>query len=180
MLSRITDFEIKRLDMDNLPDELYTFADTCAEQGMQNNISVAAMKIGKWGNEAWWCTWADGKIISISGCHQMDQYEKGCWRLMVRTATLLEYRGRAPGSIRTIRTDFNWGHVLPYQVNYAVLQGATKVVFTTNSDSDGDKNSLRTNRVVRKVLEPQGLVKLDAQDVEIFYTRQNVWEIIIS
>jgi hypothetical protein len=158
--------------------EIFTFVDECKAQGMKNNESVAAMKIGRWGNEAWWCTWINGKIVSISGCHNYDAYEKDCWRLMVRTATLKEYRGRAPGNFRQIKNDFNWGFVLPYQKEYALANGAKRLIFTTNSNSTGDSNSLRTNSTVARVLEPQGLVKLLATDADVFYTKQNVWEIL--
>lgn len=97
---------------------------------------------------------------------------------MVRTATLKPYRGRAPGNVKQIRNDFNWGHVLPYQIDHARHNGAKRLVFTTNSDSGGDINSFRTNRVVAKALVQQGLVKLIASDVEIYSTKQNVWEIL--
>lgn len=98
---------------------------------------------------------------------------------MVRTATLKEYRGKAPGSPRKMHNDFNWGHILPYQVEHARKHGAKKLIFTTNSDSNGDLNSLRTNRAVSKAFEPQGLVKLIEKDATVFYTKQNVWEILI-
>ena len=145
---------------------------------MKNNSSIEAMKFGKWKFESWWCTYVEQKIISISGMHYFDELEKDCWRLMVRTGTLKEYRGKAPGNFRQIKNDFNWGHILPHQINYAKSQNCKKMVFTTNSSVDGDANSLRTNRVVNKVLEPQGLVKLLQKDVIIFNTKQNVWEII--
>lgn len=145
---------------------------------MTNNASVAAMKIGKWGKEAWWATWYNGAIISISGCHEFNNFEQDCWRLMVRTATLKEYRGRAPGSIKKIHTDFNWGHILPFQIDYAKSCGASKLVFTTNSSSSGDRNSFRTNAVVSNILVKQGLVRLIAADVDIYYTKQNVWEVL--
>ena len=91
MLSRITDFEIKELNINSVPNKLFTFANQCKAQGMENNKSIDAMKIGRWGNEAWWYTYTDDKIVSISGCHSYDTYEKDCWRLMVRTATLKEW-----------------------------------------------------------------------------------------
>lgn len=181
MLSRIYDFEIKQLDISSLPLEFHLFTKKCEEQGMKNNISSSAMKIGKWSDdEAWWCTWYKGEIISISGCHRFFNFMPGCWRLMVRTATLNEYRGRAPGSIKDIKTDFNWGHILEHQVAHANSHGASKLVFSTNSDENGDANSYRTNRVVKNVLEPRGLVKLLESNVEIFYTKQNIWEIMLD
>lgn len=178
MLSRITDFEIKLLNINDIPAELFTFAECCKLQNMKNNDSISSMKIGKWGVEAWWCTWVDNKIISISGCHKFDTYEVDCWRLMVRTATLKEYRGRAPGNFRQIKNDFNWGFILPYQIEYARSKGAKRLIFTTNCNVEGDSNSYRTNKVISNVLEPQGLVKLLQSNVEIYYTKQNVWEII--
>lgn len=146
---------------------------------MKNNDSIQSMKLGRWGDEAWWCTWVNNQIVSISGCHKFDAYEFDCWRLMVRTATLKEFRGRAPGNFRQIKNDFNWGHILPYQITHAKSRGAKKIVFTTNCDTSGDKNSYRTNRIVSKVLEPQGLVKLLESNVNVFHTKQNIWEITI-
>lgn len=137
------------------------------------------MKLGKWKNENWWTTWVNDQIVSISGCHQFSEYKENCWRLMVRTATLKEFRGKAPGNFRQIKNDFNWGFILPYQIDYAKSQGAKTLVFTTNSDLNGDFNSLRTDKTIRTILEPQGLVKLIDENVNIFYTKQNVWEIIV-
>lgn len=154
------------------------FAEKASAQGMTNNSSISAMKIGKWGNEAWWTTWYNDAIISISGCHEFNNFEQDCWRLMVRTATLKEYRGRAPGSVKKIHNDFNWGHILPYQIEYAKYKGAKRLVFTTNSSVQGESNSFRTNRIVSSVLVKQGLVKLIASNIDIFYTKQNVWEVL--
>lgn len=177
MLSPIENFEIKPLDIENLPKQLFIFMKKCDDQGMKNNISVEAMKFGKWDNDAWWCTWVDNRIVSICGAHRWNEFEPDCWRLMVRTATLKEFRGKAPGNYRQIKNDFNWGFILPYQIEHAKKNGAKKIVFTTNSDSLGDANSLRTNRAVANVLEPQGLVSLIQKDADVFHTKQNIWEI---
>jgi len=171
-------FKIRRLYVDNLPSEIYDFMKSCAEQGLENNVSEASMKFGKWKDEAWWCTWVDNKIVSISGCHAFDDYIPDSYRVCLRTATLKEYRGKAPGSIKKMHNDFNWGHILPYQIEYAKSKGAKRIVFTTNSEVDKSPNSFRTNKVVEKVFIPQGLCKLVEKDVEVFYTKQNIWEVI--
>ena len=176
MLSRITDFEIKELNINIVPNKLFTFANQCKAQGMENNKSIDAMKIGRWGNEAWWYTYTDNKIVSISGCHSYDTYEKDCWRLMVRTATLKEYRARAPGDFRVMKNDFNWGFILPYQIAHARKHGAKKLIFTTNVS--GDSGSVRMNEFVAKILAPARLCKLIEANANIFYTTQNVWEIL--
>lgn len=177
--SIVEDFTIQRLDMNNLPPELFTFMEKAKEQQMMNNVSLAAMKMGKWGeNEAWWVVWADNQIISISGCHHLNVLEEGCWRLMLRAATLREYRGRAPGAIKNLCNDFNFGHIRHYQTPYARSQGAKRVVFTTNSDQHGDPKSFRTNRAVSGGMVKSGVIRLYAKDVEIYSTKQNVWEIL--
>ena len=79
-----------------------------------------------------------------------------------------------------MHNDFNWGHILSYQVDYAARNGAKKMYFTTNSDSDGDTNSLRTNRAIAKTFEPNGLAKLVEKNATVFYTKQNVWRIMNS
>ena len=108
MFSPIYDFKITELDIENLPVEIFTFSKKCADQGLINNASPAAMKIGRWGkdNEAWWCTWIDGEIVSISGCCTFDEYRPDYWRLMFRTATLKEYtvRDGLSESIKAKRT----------------------------------------------------------------------------
>ena len=167
---------IKELNINSIPSKLFTFADQCKAQGMENNKSIDAMKIGRWGNEAWWYTYTDDKIVSIRGCHSYDAYEKDCWRLMVRTATLKEYRARAPGDFRVMKNDFNWGFILPYQIAHARKHGAKKLIFTTNVS--GDSGSVRMNDFVAKILAPAGLCKLIEANANIFYTTQNVWEIL--
>lgn len=181
MLSRITDFDIRPLNITDIPPELYIFIDECCSQGMQNNSSIQAMKFGRWGTEAWWCTWHKEKIISICGCHDFSVYQPDSWRLMVRTATLPAYRSKAPGNFRKMKNDFNWGFIFPHQVKYAKKQGAKELFFTTNidvNDSAGTQSSARMNRFVHKILAPAGLCELVESNVEVYYTQQNVWRII--
>ena len=52
MLSRITDFDIRPLNITNIPKQLNDFINQCAKYGITNNDSIASMKLGKWGNEA--------------------------------------------------------------------------------------------------------------------------------
>ena len=180
MLSRITDFDIRPLSIIEKPKELHTFIDKCHKAGMKNNESIQAMKFGRWGTEAWWCTWYKGEIISICGCHDFSTFRPNSWRLMVRTATLPEYRGKAPGDFRKMKNDFNWGFILPYQVEHAKSQGAQELLFTTNvdvSDGAGTQSSARMNRFVERILAPAGLCELVESNVEIYYTKQNLWRV---
>ena len=173
------DFVIKKLDITNIPKELYHYCDQAKEQGMMNNCSLDAMKIGKWKNEkeAWWCTWAGDKIASISGCHSFNRYYPGSWRVLVRTGTLKQYRAKAPGNPKKMENDWNWGHILKHQYNYIKQFNPERIFFTTNvTGPHCDKNSNRTDRVVRKVLVKRGIVTLVEENTEIYSTYQNLWE----
>lgn len=171
-------FEIKKINVSNLPLELFVFFDECKQQQIKNNESLKAMKIGEWNQESWWSTWIGNKIVSVSGCHHFNEYQEHYWRLMLRTATLKEFRAKAPGNIKHMKNDFNWGHILPFQIEHAKKHGAKKMVITTNSDLNGDFNSYRTNHVMCNVLQKRGLVKLIEKDIIIYNVKQNVWEII--
>lgn len=171
-------YEIKKIDINFLPAELFTFCQECSRQGIINNSSIEAMKIGRWNNDAWWATWIDGKIISVSGAHALPEISDHCWRVMVRTATLPPFRALAGPVSKTLSHDFNWGKILPYQIKHAIEQGADKIVFTTNSSTSGDLNSYRMNSVVEKTLAVRGLVTLIKQDIILFHTVQNVWEVL--
>jgi len=180
----ITDFQVKRLDINDIPLELFTFMEECKEQEIKNNVSLEAMKIGMWGqDEAWWCVWVNNKIVSISGCHRMDEYQKGCWRIGVRSATLKDYRGRAPkdptlADKKTgLKNDFVWQYIVPLQKQYVKVMGASLIVSTTNLDNDkGDSDSVKMNKFVSKVMVKQGLFRLHKENADIFYVKQNVWE----
>lgn len=171
-------FVIKKLELSSLPDELFIFCDRCREQSINNNISVKAMKIGNWGNDAWWTAWVDNQIVSISGMHPLPEISNECWRVMFRTATLREFRALAGPVSKNLTHDVNWGRILPFQIEYAKEQNAKKIVFTTNSSIEGDTNSYRTDRVVKKTLAARGLVKLIHENIMLYNTVQNVWEVI--
>ena len=78
---------------------------------------------------------------------------------------------------KNLTHDFNWGKILPFQLEYAKEKKAKKVVFTTNSSIEGDFNSYRTNRIIEKTLAVSGLVKLIHKDVILYNAIQNVWEV---
>ena len=170
-------FTIKKLDVNSLPNEIFIFCDRCREQSITNNSSIKAMKLGNWGNDAWWATWIGNEIVSVSGMHPLPEVSEDCWRVMFRTATLKEFRALAGPISKNVTHDFNWGKILPFQLEYAKEKKAKKVVFTTNSSREGDFNSYRTNRIVEKTLAVSGLVKLIHKDVILYNAIQNVWEV---
>lgn len=68
------------------------------------------------------------------------------------------------------------GIYITYQIAHARKHGAKKLIFTTNVS--GDSGSVRMNEFVAKILAPARLCKLIEANANIFYTTQNVWEIL--
>jgi hypothetical protein len=175
------DYLIKRFSPADL-DDLLVFCRTCELEGVHNNSSIKAMKLNQFEQEAWWLTYdlASNRVVSVAGVHPFDEFEKGAWRVMHRLATLREFRGRAGGFAKDQRSCFGWGRMLPFQVRYCQEHGANKIVFTTNCDpNDGDKNSLKQNRICEKVFEKLGMARCLGIHM-VFGVQQRVWEVLIT
>lgn len=172
-------FTISKLDISNIPDELYTFFKECSKDNIINNSNIKAMKIGRFGHEAWWVTYIDNKIVSISGMYHFPEISENCWRVMFRTATLKAYRGLAGPVSKKFTHDFNWSKILPLQIEYGKQHGADLFVFTTNSTPKGDANSYKTNKVISRALVQSNMIKLLHKDINLYNTQQNVWQVLI-
>lgn len=172
-------YSILRVDTNAMPTELNQFCDACAIDGIINNSSICNMKMGKFSHEAWWATFFDNKIVSISGMYHFPEMGDNCWRVMFRTATLAEHRGLAGPVSKKFTHDFNWSRILPLQIEHGRQHNADMFVFTTNSSINGDQHSFKTNRVISRALVQAGLVKLLYQDIILYNTVQNVWQVIV-
>jgi len=172
-------YSVARLDPTKSVVELEKFCKSCKIEGITNNSSIAAMKIGMFEKEAWWVTRLnDNQIISASGMYHFPEISKNCWRVLFRTATLTAYRGLAGPVSKKFTHDFNWAKILPLQLEYGKTQGADMFVFTTNSAVGGDPNSLKTNRIISRALVQTGMIKLLHQDMTLYNTQQNVWQVL--
>jgi hypothetical protein len=176
MQSYLNDFSIEQLNIDSLPNEIFIFFDVCKQQGLVNNSSVDTTGFGKRPHEAWWVVKHNKKIISISGLHKLDFLGKNAWRVLVRTATLKEYRGKAGPVKRNLTHDFNWGHVLKHQIEYCKNLGGTDFYFTTNSYNKNSPSNEKTDKSVKKILVPQGYIRYIDQ-MNLYGNEQNIWKI---
>jgi hypothetical protein len=171
-------FEVVKIEFDSMNEALKRFYFDCGQEGIINNQSEKAMKISQFSQQAWWGAIVDGRIVAISGCYRSDDFGENSWRVLFRSATLKEFRGRAGPFSRFLNHDFTWGHFLNIQKDYARTRGARCLFFTTNSDASGYAGSLRVNRFVERVLFPAGRVKLIQRDLEYGFCRQNIWEVL--
>jgi len=176
MQSYLRDFSIEQLNIQNLPSEIFSFFDECKQQGLKNNDSIDSTGFGKRPDEAWWCVWHEGKIISISGSHKLSFLGKNAYRVLVRSATLKQYRGKAGPFTKSIKHDFTWGHIAKHQIDYCKKLGGNKFYFTTNNHNPDLLVNEKTDRMVNKILVPQGYIEFVDQ-VTLYGTSQNIWKI---
>lgn len=177
MQSYLKDFSIEQLNINNLPDEIFIFFNECKKENLINNIDVQTMAFGKRPQEAWWVTKYNGKIISISGCHRFKFLGANAWRVLVRTATLKSYRGKAGPIKKNLTHDFNWGHILKFQVDYCKINGGTDFYFTTNPVNEKSEANEKTDKAMSKILEPQGYITKVESNIKIYDVEQNIWKI---
>jgi hypothetical protein len=171
--------EIRLLDTYDQTD-LNKFCLTCKSLGLENNKDTSAIKLDKMtmpygqyfigydtNNE---CIW------NLAGIHQLSEIGNNTWRVLFRGAQLPGY---ALGVSKDfIKVSYHWRYFLPLQIRFiqAGFPDATFVV-TTNVKNSGAGKSDRLDKVVMPQLEEQGIVELIDKDLELFYTKQNVWRI---
>jgi hypothetical protein len=173
-------FGIKVMEKSDYP-ALTDYCLQCECDGTPNNTSLEKMKVGRFNADRWWLVYDLDKniIVSVAGAHPIDIYQQGCWRIMFRLATIKKYRAKAGPLYKDQRSCFGWGRLLPHQVKYCLMQGAKNVIFTTNSTTDGDSNSLKQNRICEAVFEKLGMAK-KIDEVTLYQTKQNVWQVLIT
>jgi hypothetical protein len=142
------------------------FVRKCEQLGYNNNSSLKNMK-WDWCLEsgAWFATYIDDKIISLSGIHP---FEDG-YRALFRGAQLYS---RDVGLNRYHMQSYCFSEQLPLQLEYA---GELPVYITTNTDHDASGRMAGVNRIFHH------LAKYDIVDFvradEVFYTQQNIWKL---
>lgn len=155
----------KRIDNQQI-EQVSSFVRKCEQLGYNNNSSLQNMK-WDWCLEsgAWFATYIDDKIISLSGIHP---FEDG-YRALFRGAQLYS---RDVGLNRYHMQSYCFSEQLPLQLEYA---GESPVYITTNIDHDASGRMSGVNRIFYH-LAKHDIVDFVRTD-EVFYTKQNIWKL---
>ena len=155
----------KRIDNQQIK-QVGDFVRECRRLGYDNNSSLIKMK-WDWCLEsgAWFATYIDDEIVSLSGIHP---FEDG-YRALFRGAQL---RSRNVGLNRYHMQSYCFSAQLPLQLEYAQDK---PVYITTNTDNDASGKMASVNRTFYH-LAKLGVVDFVRAD-EIFYTQQNIWKL---
>lgn len=143
------------------------FIAQCDELGYKNNNSLKAMKFD-WCIEtggAWFATYKDDKIISVSGIHP---FENG-YRALFRGAQL---ESRPCGLNKYHMQSYCFADQLPLQIKFA---GVHPIYITTNVEHDASGRMNRVDKLFHKLAVHKIVDWVDQK--EIYYTQQNVWRL---
>jgi hypothetical protein len=121
------------------------------------------------------------KIFTMAGYHPLHEMDQNSWRILFRGAQLPGYALKV-FSKNQLRTSVHFAHILYYQILDILNQNPNaKIYMSTNViDNKDAPKSARLNRSTTPILEAQGLITLEVKDIELYYTRQNLWRINID
>ena len=119
------------------------------------------------------------EIMSMCYAHDFSEYYPDTWRLFTRTATLVKYRAQGFPARRTMVSAAglcSW--TTPHQVLHARLHGATRFVFTTNSNTAeaGMPSSEKLGRYLDRI-EPTDPRFSAFDEGTIYGCEQKVWQL---
>jgi hypothetical protein len=174
--------EIRLLTDDDLRD-LDKFCLACKSLGLENNKDSQAIKLDKMSmpyGQYFIGYDTDRELIwNLAGIHHLPEVGPNVWRVLFRGAQLPGY---AIGTGKDfLRISYHWRCFLPLQIQY--IQAGypdAEFVVTTNVKNSGAGKSDRLDKVVMPILANQGIVTLLDKDVDLFYTKQNVWKINVD
>ena len=153
-------------------EDLYDFLQQCSEHGYKNNDTLSNLKFD-WCMDiggAWFATYKDNKIISLSGIHP---WANG-WRALFRG---VQTEARPIGLNRHHMQSYCFYSQLPLQMKFAfgntVDFSNDFVYITTNTETDASGKMTRINKTFYH-LERLGLVK-NLGEHEIYNVNQNTW-----
>ncbi len=154
------------------------FCQRCKTAGYKNNESLEAMKLD-------WClsqggqfflTYLDDQIISLSGCHPLNQVSNTTYRTLFRGATLPEYQNLTGAMSKTHMNSIPFFYHLPRQIDWAKRVYRDTFVVTTNYQNAEIQSMSKSHRVFQS-LAKQGIVDQLIEKMNLFYTDQAVWKI---
>lgn len=174
--------KIKFLSIDD-SQEVSEFCNDCKNLGFMNNQSLAHIKWEQTLRTGGYVAGLDlrtNKIFTIAGFHPLSE-DSHSWRLLFRGAQLPGYTTNFI-SKNPLKTSIHLGHLLHYQLLRILdIDKDAKCYISTNvySNTNAPK-SYQLNSKMAPILEKQGIISLEKENVELFFTKQNLWRINIQ
>jgi hypothetical protein len=169
--------ELRLLTQDDRP-ALEKFFAACESLGLENNKSADAIKLDKmhmpYGQ--YFIGWDYNKncIWNLAGIHHLPELGSNKWRVLFRGAQLPGYALGVGKDF--LRVSYHWRYFLPMQINFIKENYPdAEFVISTNIKNASAGKSDQLNKKLMPLLVNRGIVSLYKENVELFYTKQNVW-----
>lgn len=147
-----------------------------ADCDVENSVSLETLGYEKRPNSMMALTMDGDDIASLCYVHDFSEYYPNAYRAFTRTTTLSRYRGVGVPARRNCASAAGISaHTAPFQVDYAHLNGADDVLFTTNAEG-GMASSQRLDRYLR-LIEAHDPRFSYWDEREIYGVRQTVWRL---
>lgn len=177
----VNGYEFRTVEYDpSQLDKLKEFCVKCGEEGNKNNASLKALKFGKWGAlEYWTFVYHKDDIISMSGAHYLPHIHDKCFYVNYRLATLKEWRLTcgSRGRPTQMTNEFGFGRLIPWQIDWALENGATLCVNTTVGppfeDNTGTMHKIW--KAAKWIYPQQGKLTMIYEDFPLYGVKQDVY-----
>jgi GNAT superfamily N-acetyltransferase len=173
-------FKIVRYD-ESIRKDLELFCEKAGEAGYNNNSSLQALHMGRWGdNEAWWVVYHNNDIVHMAGTQYLPHVHKDCYMVLKRIATLPEYSGQAcDGVSRKMLNCFGNTWLLPHQVDWCLRRGAKEMIISVNSPVNGVDPSGTMHKLWKsaKTFWPRVGYSLEYPDFVLYNAVQDLWRV---
>jgi hypothetical protein len=141
---------------------------------IENNKDINSLGITKRCNVMLTLVIVNGEIINMGYVHDFSDYYPDSYRIFTRTATLEGHRGTGfPVGRNMISAAGLAIHTSKMQIDFALLNGAKDILFTSNSDG-GMKSSRRLGNYLTKIVDDDPRFSFFDENT-IYGCEQKVW-----
>jgi len=157
---------------------LIQFCTECKELGYENNSSLEAIKLDKmtmpYGK--FFIALDGDRIVSIAGVHKLPEVHEHAYRCLFRGAQLNGYTPKF--SMNMFTSGIHYTYFLYLQINYILSVDENAEFFiSTNINSDTGACSSRINAIMMPKMEKLGIWRLYEENMLLYNTMQNIWQI---
>lgn len=145
--------EVKKYDNDQIS-YLQAYCDTMKSHGFNNWSSLERMKTNK---ITYFVAYYKNKIIAVNGLYKLEDHT---WVIFARQATLPQYYNLLIPTKKWASNSIQARFLSIPSINYALSQGAKKLIASVNLDNNEGHNNDRNNKHAELMLK-MGLWEYD-------------------
>jgi hypothetical protein len=158
-------------------DRVVEFCNKCSALGIENNSSLEKMK---WQQGKWFAAVDNNEIYSLAGYHKLE-LDSNSYRVLFRGAQLPNYNPVGM-SKNYFKSSVHWSYLLHEQVQEITQHNPNaKLYISTNTHKNTHApSSYRLTRSIAPLMVKRGLLTLEHEGIELYYTTQNLYRLNVE